>query len=71
MRILVAEHNPQSRDFLKQVLQSEGYFVSAVSDGSEAIIGVNQEKPDLIISNPTLPELNGHEFCRQVKADSA
>ncbi len=51
----------------QEELESAGYKVSTASSGKEAVEMVKQEKPDLVITDIVMPEMNGIEVCREVK----
>lgn len=67
-RILVAEDEPDIRDFIVELLQKEGYRVHAVADGREALSWAKQHQPDLIISDIMMPHVTGLELTRAVRA---
>lgn len=67
-KILVVDDEVSICDLLKISLQTEGYEVAAVHDGAEALRKVEAWKPDLLILDVMLPEVNGFELCRRVTA---
>ncbi|MGG7565227.1 phosphate regulon transcriptional regulator PhoB [Rhodovulum sp. DZ06] len=69
-RILVIEDEEALCALLEYNLSKEGYAVSLQSDGDEALISVEEEKPDLILLDWMLPNVSGIEICRQVRARS-
>lgn len=64
--ILIVEDNDDLRKFLKENL-SKYYHISEAEDGLTGILKTREELPDLIISDVMMPEMDGIEFCRQVK----
>ncbi|MBD2101890.1 response regulator [Leptolyngbya sp. FACHB-261] len=54
---------------LEHVLRDAGYSVSAVDDGLSALAWVKQQTPDLILLDLSLPEIDGWEIARRLKAD--
>jgi len=68
-KILVVEDNANLLDTLKYNLQKEGYEVVTAADGAEAVETARREKPDLVILDVMLPELNGFEVCRILRKD--
>jgi putative two-component system response regulator len=67
--ILVADDNAPSRDALCSMLSTLGFWTEAASTGREALTGARKLHPDLILMDIEMPEMNGHEACRQLKAD--
>jgi CheY-like chemotaxis protein len=53
----------------KRVLQLEGYRVVTASNGREGLVAANEEKPDLIITDRSMPIMDGVEFCRHLKLE--
>ncbi|MBX6352032.1 MAG: response regulator transcription factor [Thermoflavifilum sp.] len=68
--ILVVEDEEPIADILRFYLEREGYTVHTVGDGLSAIHAVRQHGPDLVLLDLMLPELDGFEVCRQVRAFS-
>lgn len=64
--ILVVDDNDELRTFLKESLSPQ-YYISEAENGLSGIIKAKDEYPDLIISDVMMPEMDGIEFCRQVK----
>lgn len=69
--ILIAEDSRTQRAVLEYVLQEQGYQVVATSNGKEALEAAKKQKPDLIISDVVMPEMDGVAFCKAVKDDAA
>jgi ligand-binding sensor domain-containing protein/signal transduction histidine kinase/CheY-like chemotaxis protein/AraC-like DNA-binding protein len=67
--ILIVDDNDELRRFLKESL-SERYHISEAEDGPTGIIKVQEEFPDLIISDVMMPKMDGIEFCRYIKENS-
>ena len=65
-RLLVVEDDSGMRSFLVNLL-SKQYAVSQATDGNEALTVLDQEAIDLIISDVMMPNMNGYEFCSQLK----
>lgn len=64
LKILLVDDEPDILEFLKYNLQKEGYSVSVASNGKAGIEIAKQEKPDLIILDIMMPEMDGIETCR-------
>ena len=68
--ILVVDDDPQIRHLLKAYLEKNGYKVSTVNDGREMWRVLEQLRVDLIVLDLMLPETDGLELCRRLRADS-
>ena len=68
-RILIVEDNSDMRDFLRRVLARHGYAHLEAADGSEGMEIAQQDHPDLILMDMSLPELDGFEATRRLKAN--
>jgi DNA-binding response OmpR family regulator len=69
--ILVAEDDRILAETLAYNLQKEGYSATIVRTGLEAIIAARSHHPDLILLDLMLPEIDGFDVCRTVRAESA
>ncbi|MGE5499850.1 MAG: ATP-binding protein, partial [Syntrophothermus sp.] len=54
---------------LKYILQKESYIVIAVQDGRNALNAAMEHKPSLIISDISMPNMDGYELCRAIKSN--
>ena len=68
-RILIADDLPVNLYLLESVLRGNGFAVTPVHNGSEALISAQQDPPDLIITDIMMPVMDGFELCRHMKAD--
>ena len=68
-KILVVEDDATLLEVLKYNLNKEGYNVVGATDGSTAIEVARTEKPELIVLDIMLPELNGYEVCRILRKE--
>jgi len=68
-RILVVEDNEENRDSLSRRLQRRGYEVLMAENGKVGVDIAKAEKPDLILMDMNMPELDGWEATRQIKAE--
>ena len=66
-KILVIDDNPDTRDLTHLHLTTEGFVVVVASDGREGLYMAVAEQPDLIITDISMPELNGIELVKQLK----
>ncbi len=67
--ILIVDDVPANLDVLSNLLQSQGYDVRAAINGAMALRAVQATPPDLILLDVTMPELDGYEVCRRLKAN--
>jgi len=69
-RILVVEDNEENRDVLTRRLERRGFEVLSAEDGRLGVEKARAEKPDLILMDMNMPELDGWEATRQIKAQT-
>jgi len=67
-KILVVDDTPANLDLFSQILESEGYNVSFATNGKQAIKLASLDKPDLILLDIMMPEMDGIETCRRLKS---
>jgi putative two-component system response regulator len=70
-RILVADDTESVRSLFDKLLTSDGHDVVSVSDGVDALEAVHHHHPDVILLDVNMPEMDGLEVCRRLKADPA
>jgi two-component system cell cycle response regulator DivK len=70
-RILVVEDHEDNRRILRDLLTSAGYEMVEAVTGEEGVAMAEMHRPDLILMDIQLPELNGYEATRRIKADPA
>ncbi|HEX9371545.1 MAG TPA: HD domain-containing phosphohydrolase [Roseiflexaceae bacterium] len=68
-KILVVDDEPSIVDVLTRFLTREGYTVVTAVNGREALQRVEQEQPDLILLDVTMPEIDGFTVCQKLKED--
>lgn len=66
--ILVVDNNPDHLQLLSLILELQGYRVRQSLDGQLALQSVYRNPPDLILLDIHMPEMDGYEVCRQLKA---
>ena len=67
-KILIVEDNEENRDSLSRRLQRRGFAVIIAEDGKAGVAMAQSEKPDLILMDMNMPELDGWEATRHLKA---
>jgi CheY-like chemotaxis protein len=70
-KILLIEDNEMNRDMLSRRLQRKGYHVLTAESGEQGLSLARLESPDLILMDISLPEMDGWEASRQLKADAS
>lgn len=71
MKILIIEDNELNLDMLTRRLERKGFSIIAARDGLSGIEKANQEKPELIIMDLSLPVLDGWDAAKKLKAEIA
>ena len=69
--ILVVDDTPANVKMLADVLAFKGYEVSTASGGKEAIAKLAAQVPDLVLLDVMMPDMNGYEVCRAIRATPA
>jgi len=67
--ILVVDDLPANTQMLEALLTREGYRVTIAEDGAQALEEVAKERPDLVLLDILMPNVDGYEVCRQLKSD--
>ncbi len=67
-KVLVVDDTPANLDLFSQILEAEGYDVSFATNGKQALELASITKPDLILLDIMMPEMDGIETCRQLKS---
>jgi class 3 adenylate cyclase len=67
-RILIVEDTPANIQTLVAILKERGYQISVAMNGKQALDGLTRVQPDLILLDVLMPEMDGFETCRQLKA---
>ncbi|MGD0231014.1 MAG: response regulator [Syntrophorhabdales bacterium] len=69
IEILVVEDSPTQAEELKFILEKRGFEVSVASHGKAALAFLRTHKPDIVITDIIMPEMDGYELCRQMGLD--
>jgi CheY-like chemotaxis protein len=66
--LVVVDDETDARNFIKRVLEERGAKVVAVGSAAEAIPMIEREKPDVLVSDIGMPDVDGYEFLRRVRS---
>ena len=67
--ILLVDDNPTNLQVLQATLEGRGYRLLAARDGASALAVTAKARPDLILLDIMMPEMDGYEVCRRLKSD--
>lgn len=68
--ILIVDDEEDIRLTLEAALQAEGYKTSLAASGEEALNAIKENRPNLVLLDVMMPDLDGYEVCRRIKADN-
>jgi diguanylate cyclase (GGDEF)-like protein len=69
LSIVIVDDMPDNLHLLTDILKSHGYKVRPVSSGAQALETIHKEPPELILLDIMMPDMDGFEVCRSLKAD--
>jgi len=67
--ILIVEDSPTQAVKLQFILEESGYTVTVATNGQDALSSLKESRPDVIITDIIMPDMNGYELCAAIKAD--
>jgi two-component system cell cycle response regulator DivK len=70
-KILIVEDNEMNRDMLSRRLERRGFAVVWAGNGQDGLEAARAQRPDLVLMDLSLPEMDGLEVTRRMKADAA
>jgi two-component system alkaline phosphatase synthesis response regulator PhoP len=70
-RILVVDDEPDFCSIVQGQLEKEGYEVDLAYNGVEGLEKIRSNPPDAIVLDVMMPEMDGYEVCKELKADKA
>jgi len=65
--ILIVEDNRTQSEYLRYILEKEGYPVTITTNGREALYAVQKVRPHLILTDVMMPKMDGYELCSTIK----
>ncbi len=68
--VLIVNDDPDQLKLMGSLLAKAGYSVVTAVDGLDGLTLARRERPDLVISDVSMPRMNGLEFCRELRSDS-
>ena len=66
--VLVVDDEPDFRAIVSHILERAGYRVVAAADGTEALARFEESGPELVLLDGNLPDMDGFEVCRRIRA---
>lgn len=69
-RVLIAEDNPTNRELLREFLELMGHTVREACNGEDALKMIEQESPDVLLLDLSMPGLDGFGVVRRIREDS-
>jgi len=69
LEVLIAEDSLTQAAHLKNLLEEQGFRVVSTRNGREAFEALRRRRPTLVITDIVMPEMDGYELCRQIRAD--
>jgi two-component system KDP operon response regulator KdpE len=70
VKVLVVDDEPQIRRALRTSLEAHGYEVAAVATGDEGVVAAAEQRPDLVLLDLGLPDMDGTEVIRRIRGFS-
>jgi signal transduction histidine kinase len=70
-RVLVADDNADMRDYIRRLLRATGCEVRTVAEGRAALASLHEERPDLVLADVMMPEMDGFALLREIRGDPA
>ena len=68
IRILIADDNSTDRMVLSRIVRNQGHQVIEASNGMEAVAAFEQQRPEMVLMDVMMPQMDGREAARKIKA---
>jgi len=69
--ILVVEDSPTQQEQIQHLLEGHGFTIKTASNGMQALQHLRKRRPDLVISDIVMPEMDGYALCAEMKSDAS
>lgn len=69
--VVLADDNADMRDYLRRLLEAEGYRVTATEDGETALAAIRRSKPHLVLTDVMMPKLDGFGLLAKLREDAS
>lgn len=69
--ILVVDDDPNLRDVIRYALEAADFAVAEATDGLDGLLQIERQKPDLVVLDVLMPEMDGLTMCRELRKHSA
>ncbi|MET3132526.1 two-component system sensor histidine kinase/response regulator [Oxalobacteraceae bacterium GrIS 1.11] len=69
IEVLIVEDSPTQAERLRRLIQSAQYKARVAANGQVALAAIRERKPQLVLTDIVMPEMNGYELCRAIKSD--
>ncbi len=69
--ILIVEDSPTQAERLRRLIRAQSYRVRVAANGRVALAMMAEHRPQLVLSDIIMPEMNGYQLCQAIKADEA
>src|SRR5512133_1045795 len=69
-KILLVDDEPEILEICRDYLKASGYDVITAKDGAQGLSSARREKPDLVVLDLMMPEMDGLDFCRTLRRES-
>lgn len=70
-KILIADDSPTIVEITKAMLKEEGYQIITASNGAEALQKIGEEKPDLVLLDVMMPDMDGYSALQALRRDTS
>lgn len=69
-KILIVDDEPINIQLVENILKDKDYDLVSADNGLDAMVMIKEEKPDLIVLDIMIPEINGYDICHQLRFNS-
>lgn len=70
-RILAVDDEPNIVRLIQVNLERQGYQVETANNGAQALVKIRENRPDLVVSDVMMPEMDGFELLKNIRMDPA